>query len=217
VLVAGAFFIWLHFAYPVYAYRYRLTIAIETDGQLHTGSSVIEVQWVGQPQFGEAPPFYPYVHGQGVFVDLGNRGAVVATLITGDTSLWKAGGAVDALWIGARAFGNNSTTSKLPELPRLTGRRDISSGNMPRLIWFSNVADPNSARIVDASEIPTLFGPNARLSAAYVEVTRDPIVIDIDKKLPWYKDLANRQRGHGVLSQPNQFQLVYNMFVGEGS
>jgi hypothetical protein len=214
-LIVGAFFIWLHFAYPVYSYRYRLTIAIQTDGEPHSGSSVIEVQWVGQPKLGQAPPFYPYVHGQGVFVDIGKRGAIVATLITGDTSVFTGARAVDAMYLAARAFGNNSSSDNIPQLPSLTGRRDLAPDNMPRLLWFPNVANADSARIIRAEDIPTVFGPNARLMAAYVEITRNPIVIDIDKKLPWYKELVDRQKGHLNISYPGQLQLMYNMFVSE--
>jgi hypothetical protein len=216
-VIVGAFFVWLHFAYPVYSYRYRLTLAVETDGEVHTGSSVIEVQWVGQPKLGQAPPFYPYVYGQGVFVDLGSRGAVVATLITGDTSVFTAGGAVSAMFVAARAFGNDSSIDSLPQLPSLRGRRDLAPDNMPRLLWFPNVANPDSVRIIRAENIPSLFSPNARLATAYVEITRDPIVIDIDKKLPWYKELADRQKGHGITSYPGQFQIMYSMFVKEAS
>jgi hypothetical protein len=214
-LIVGAFFIWLHFAYPVYSYRYRLTVAIQTDAELHTGSSVIEVQWVSQPKFGQAPPFYPYIHGQGVFVDLGTRGAIVATLITGDTSVFTPGGAVDATYLAARAFGNNSSTDNIPQLPSLKGRRDLAPDNMPRLLWFPKVANLDSVRIARAEDIPSLFGPNAPLVAAYVEITRDPIVIDIDKKLPWYNQLVGRQKGRLTISYPGQLQLMYNMFVSE--
>jgi len=31
-----------------------------------------------------------------------------------------------------------------------------------------------------------------------------------------YAELAKRQKGHVVYSRPGEFQLVYNMFVGEG-
>lgn len=215
-LTVAALFIWLHFAYPVYSYRYQLTIAVEADNEVHSGSSVIEVQWVSQPQLGEAPPFYPYVHGQGVFVDLGSRGAIVATLITGDTSVFTAGGAVDATYLAARAFGNNSSSDKIPQLPSLKGRRDLAADNVPRLLWFPNVANPGSARIIRAEDIPSLFGPHARLAAAYVEITRDPIVIDIDNKLPWCKELVDRQKGQLIISYPGQLQLTYNMFIKEG-
>lgn len=32
--------------YPDYAFRYRLELTLEIDGKPHTGSSVIEVQWI---------------------------------------------------------------------------------------------------------------------------------------------------------------------------
>jgi hypothetical protein len=52
--------------------------------------------------------------------------------------------------------------------------------------------------------------------AAYVEITRDPIVIDIDRKLPWYKELVGRQKGHLTISYLGQLLLTYNMFIKEG-
>ena len=56
--------------YPTYSYRYRLTIAIEVDGKVHAGSSVIEVIWRGQPDLPGAGSFTPHVRGQAVYVDL---------------------------------------------------------------------------------------------------------------------------------------------------
>jgi hypothetical protein len=86
---------------------------------------------------------------------------------------------------------------------------------MPGLIWFSNVEDEKSARVVTVGEIPSLFGPTARLDAAFIEITTDPIVIDIDQKLPWYRALAERQKGHLVITKPGDFTLSYSAFIGE--
>lgn len=51
-----------------YAHRYRLGIAIEIDGQVHSGSSVIEVRWVGNRST-DMGKFAPVVTGQAVYVD----------------------------------------------------------------------------------------------------------------------------------------------------
>jgi hypothetical protein len=43
-------------------------------------------------------------------------------------------------------------------------------------------------------------------------------VIDIPQKLPWFSGLKRLQtNGNGILSKSGQFQLIYNMFVGENS
>lgn len=218
VLLIGGTVSWVKLvAYPDYSYRYRLTLSIETDGQVHTGSSVIEVVWKGGIPFGDVGPYHPSIRGQAAVVDLGAKGAVVATLINGESYGAASDGALSALWIAATAFGNDSTNKKLPELPRLTGRRDLASDNMPRLIWFSDIADPKTARVIFRTEIPRLFGPGARLVAAHVEITRDPIIIDIDKKLVWFRAWADRYRELGPMWLSNQTVLSRNMFVGDAS
>lgn len=78
-LIGGAV-AWWKINYPTYIYRYRLTIALEVDGKVHTGSSVIEVIWKGGPEFGDVGPYHPNVRGQGVWIDLGSRGIAIATM-----------------------------------------------------------------------------------------------------------------------------------------
>ena len=221
-LLIGGAVAWWQIKYPTYSYRYRLSLAIEADGKVHTGSSVIEIIWSGGPEIGDVGPYHPTIRGQATLVNLGNNSAIVAPLLNGESYGPAPDGALSALWIVPRAFGTNSALEQLPDLPRLTGRRQLSANNMPRLIWFADVADPKTARKVLATEIPgALVDPNgvakpkARLIDAYVEITRDPIVVDIDKKLAWYNNMAARQKSTGVLGRPFEFQLSYPMFVGE--
>src|SRR4030081_2076305 len=112
---AASFYWW---KYPNYTYRYRLTMAIEIDGKVHSGSSVIQVTWAGGPEFGDVGAYHPHIRGKAVFIDVAPRGAIVATL----GHPWTDGGSGAALWLAAHAFGNNSTTEELPQLPRLRGR-----------------------------------------------------------------------------------------------
>ncbi len=202
-------------AFPSYSYRYRLTISIALDGQVHTGSSVIEIIWQAQPVPGIGGPFQSRIRGQATFVDLGTRGAIVAVLETGDGPRDLKNGPRDAKWIAARAFGNMSTGPEIPDLPGLRGRRQLAPDNMPRLVWFSDPADPTTARVITPAEFATILGPTARLVAADVEITNAPIVIDIDKKLQWYSDLEMRQTARVFLRHQGEFQLLYSMFVGD--
>jgi hypothetical protein len=210
VLLFGAAVAAYKIVYPNYTYRYRLTVAIEIDGKVHSGSSVIEVTWSGGPEFGDVGRYQPRIRGQGVFINATPHGAIVATL----GHPWTAGGRGAALWLAARAFGNNSTNDELPELPRLRGRRDLKPDNMPELLWFSDVANPATARKFTVEEIPALFGPKARLEAAHVEITSDPIVIDIDTKLPWYNVLRRPLSGIDV---EYGFRITKDTFIGAGS
>ncbi len=215
-LLIGGAVVWWQVTYPSYSYRYRLTLAIEVDGKVHTGSSVIEVTWHGGPEFGDVGPYHPSIRGQAALVDLGSRGAVVAALVNGESYGPAADGALSAIWLASFAFGNKSTNKELPQLKHLTGKRHLSTDNMPRLIWFSDIADPKTAKKLQVSEIPELFGPSARLVDATVEIARDPIVIDIDKKLPWYKSMKGAPH-HGVLYSSNGFAIADTMFIGAAS
>jgi hypothetical protein len=209
--IIGLVVLW-RWMYPTYTHRYRLTFAIETDGAVHSGSSVIEVSWVGQPKLGDAPPFLPRVRGQAPLIDLGARGVVVAALHPDG---------VDGLFANAdilaiRAFEIDGRFDSYRLITEQTGRRDLSPDNMPLLIWIPDPFDPRTARPTTVDHIPDLFGPTARLSAAYVEITRDPVTIDIDRKLPWYAQMAAEQK-RGVITHSGTFQLFYNMLVGADS
>jgi hypothetical protein len=208
--VIGAAVVW-QVAFPTYTHRYRLTVSIEIDGQVHTGSSVIEIAYVGQPEIGDVGPFAPpRVRGQAPVVDLGEHGAIVAALLPGGANNRSS----SAPYLAMKAYGVTRGYDAYRTIGRQSGRRDLAADNMPLLIWFENLADPIAARVVDPSALSDMLGPTARLAAAYVEITDAPIVIDIDKKLPWYADLERRQKGHGVLRRPGELQLSYDMFVG---
>jgi len=205
----------------IFASRYRLHLAISVDDKVATGSSIVEVVWQCGRSYGnnhdELGPCYPSLGGQAALVDLGSRGVVVATLHTGENIEPVPDGAISAVWLCGNAFGNKSTNDELPALPKLSGRRNLAPSNFPRLVWFPKPDDPDTATKVTPQNIASIIDPTARITEAYVEVTSDPIVIDIPGKLPWFSELQRRQKGKGTVSKAGQFQLVYNMFVGENS
>src|SRR5262249_21584748 len=111
---------------------------------------------------------------------------------------------------------NGSTKKELPLLPRLTGRRTLAPDNMPRFIWFSDLRDPRTAHKLSVKEVEKTLGPTARLVDANVEITSDPIVIDIDGKIPWYEQLK-RPLAAGLIQVEYGLTLSKEMFVGDGS
>lgn len=207
--------------HPTYSYRYRLQIALSIDGQVHTGSSVIEVLWQCRRSFGrnhdELGPCYPSLSGQAALIDLGSRGVVVATLLTGDSTSPTPDGAVSAVWFGAKAFGNKSTNDELPALPSLKGRMDLSPENFPRLVWFPNRADPKSAKKITVEDVANVIDPTARFTEAFVEITNDPIVVNIRQALPWLGPLESKPPGSNIIYLPNKLGLNRYLFIGDAS
>jgi hypothetical protein len=212
LLSAGALVVGYNYLYPNYTYRYRLTVNIEVDGKLHSGSSVIEVTWRGGPKIGEGGAYWPTVRGQAVLVDLSDRGLVVATLIAEDNR--KAGFGVQ--WIVPRAFGDENG-GDYKRVTELRGKRELSFDNLPRFLWFPNPQDPNTAETLLVGNIPSVFGPSAHFAGAFVEITSDPLVNDIRQKLPWIKTLEQRPPGEGTLYLPNKLGISRYMFVADAS
>jgi hypothetical protein len=77
-------------------------------------------------------------------VDLGDSGAVVAALINGEDYGPAKDGALGAQWTTPRAFGKSTPAKKIPDLPKLRGKRDLTSNNLPRLLWLSNSKEPRT-------------------------------------------------------------------------
>jgi len=203
--------------YPDYSYRYRLTVNIEVEGNIHSGSSVIEVTWLGGSGIGEGGRFGRSVKGQSPLIDLGDRGVVIATLISNENYSPGKNRALDVLWITPRAFGIETNEEEIPRLPELRGRRDLALDNLPRFLWFSNPQDPTTAQRLLVQDIPATFGASARFAGASVEITNDPIVIDIRQKFSWLKPLEEKPPGENVIYLPNKLGINRYLFIGDAS
>ena len=222
LLFAGILITAYKLQFPDYPYKYRLVLVMQVDGKVYSGTSVIEVVWRGQPSLSDVVSYSPHVGGQATFVYLGPRGAIIAALQAGASSqdLQDQGvqdGAVDAAFLVPRAFGLASRSHRdLRRLTHLSGRANLRPGNsMPRLIWFSDIANMKTARKIEADDIPALFGSNARLADAYVTITNEPVQIGIDKALPWYETLKGL--GDGSIEIQPGFRLTSRMFIGENA
>jgi hypothetical protein len=87
---------------------------------------------------------------------------------------------------------------------------------MPAFLWFSDKADPTTVKSIKPSDFASVLGNSARLVFAKVEITRDPIVIDIDKKLPLYKKLP-QPPALIIDFRPGSSFVNWAMFVAPGS
>jgi hypothetical protein len=217
VLGMGALAAGYKYKYPNYTYRYRLTVNIEVDGRIRSGSSVIEVTWHGGPEIGDVGPYSPTLRGQGALIDLEDRGVVVATLINGEDYGRAKDGALGALWIAPLAFGFGTSVDEMPRFLKLRGKREIALNNLPRFLWFSNPQDPTTAKKLLVQDIPSNFGPSARFVGASVEITSDPIVIDIRQKFPWLKPLEDKPPGSNIIYLPNKIGINRYLFIGDAS
>ena len=148
--------------YPTYANRFRLTMAFNIDGQTYAGSSVLRTGLcIGAKDIQRA--LFQLRPRATVFIDLGKHGVVIAALQN-----WPGPRlvSVNDSELPIRAFSTPQHEISVPEVPGMTGRRDLASDSLPRLVWLSNVTDEKSARAFAVGDLTELFGPTARLEAA---------------------------------------------------
>jgi len=178
VLIGGAV-AWWKINYPTYVYRYRMTVEVEVNGKVHSGSSVIEVSISNQPQFGSAPPYVPHVRGEAIFVDLGEGRNVIALLAAGRVAanVNYPDQIVPALF--DVPFENWAT------LGGMRGTKEMPISKLPTFVTFANLNDLKTVRFVNLGEFQQIFGSAAHVPRVWIEMTDEPVTRGIQQKLPW--------------------------------
>jgi len=179
--------------------HHRLTLTIESDGTVYTGSGVIETVWypglkIGGSWFGNI--WNVRVRGEAVAVDLGEHGTLFA-LLTGPATP-EAGGRHGEFFfphnperILLEAFGiekNRGAVMTQDFLNAISKRRDtvdLPLNKLPMLVRFTNLSDPRSVERVDPNNLPASFWPGVRIVSATLAITDDPVTTGIEKKLVW--------------------------------
>lgn len=172
--------------------RYRLTYEVEIDGEIRSGSGVVQVRvWERPKSLGTSGVGFD-VTGEAVIVDLGN-GRYLFSLLSGRavrTSSW--GGHVTTpdklIWL---AFDGQS--SDIPDsydfLNRTRPSVELPFRILPALATFGDIDDRNSIRLVEPDDLATHFGTGTVLRRVTMEVTGDPVTDGrIEEILPWLDD-----------------------------
>lgn len=194
--------------YP--AYRYRVTVEVETPQGLRRGSSVIEVQTTAGGPYsisgGGGGGIATRVTGEAAAIDLPNGETLFMLITGGDGSLDWATNAY-ALEVpyptkaeveartGAGQWNENAAFDLWMErvedshgrLPlrrwRIFGASKMSG--WPMLVRFKNIHDPASVESVDPDDLGATLGKGYRVRDVYVEKTDAPVNAGITTRLPW--------------------------------
>lgn len=187
VLLIGGAVVWAQISYPTYFYRYRITLEVEVDGAIKTGTSVIEVRRRWDPVPGRPISHYSSaVSGEAVFVDIGQAGNLFM-LLTDEPNK-----SPDVL--AAKVFHFDATDATDPveqsrrahQLMAAHANAKLRAEQLPMLVTFSDLNDANSARIVRPTEFERSFGSAVHLVGAWITMTDEPATKGIEKKLLWW-------------------------------
>ncbi len=180
-----------HVIFP-YSWHQKMTLEVEVDGQLYSGSSVVKVH------VGESDPItkrlgYPLqfgARGEAAFVELPANRYLFALL---------DGGPSDS---GPQTNALNIFKDQLPKkgmerfsiLSKSRLKTDIPRSHYPLLVTFTDITDPKTVQEVDSENLAETFGPEVLLKRITLEITDEPVTKGkIEGVLGWY--WAYRENG----------------------
>lgn len=156
------------------SYRYKLTLSLDTPEGEKTAFNVVEVRY-----FEVSMPMRGIMHeskGQAVYVDLGTGRRPLLALLTAPTA-----GLPGA---GPRPWAFKEPLQIIAELPDL--------------VTFADVNDPNSVTLVDPRNLSAALGPGITWRSITLQATSVPIVTGIDKQLPWLAGMGTYLSGRNI-------------------
>jgi hypothetical protein len=181
----------------VETYRYKLTLAVSTPDGIKRGSSVVEVVF-RQVWFPERGTTHK-LRGEAFYLDLGRGARPLIALLTrklpkgGSGRHWTRDAGPDTRWM-SRVYDlapSEDFIDDVRRLARMRGARLITPSDLPDLVTFSDVKDPNSVAEIDPNDLQAALGPNITWHEITLESVDEPITTGIRAKLPWltaYRD-----------------------------
>jgi hypothetical protein len=191
------------------SYRYKLTLVVNTPDGVKRGSSVTEwVFWeVSIPARGTAHQ----LRGEALYLELGPGARPLIALLTshlhekrgGTVWDWSGGGLLSRLY----GLPSEDFMDHVAHLSRMRGPHRIDLEDLPDLVTFADVNDPNSVIEVDPNDLQATLGPNVTWNEITLESTDEPVTKGIETKLRWiptYNDkMLDGARYHGKRTLAN--------------
>jgi hypothetical protein len=189
-----------HILYPSRTVNFRITYEVETPEGLRTGTGVLAATLKMVPENpANGRIWSSWTLGEAIIVPVGERGTFYALLSSPSS---PAGGAFVATLIelfGIREQTHRHEAQSVYNFAALSGRREVTydqpapispdkqtmASILPILVRFKDEADPKTVEAVDPGNLAATFGEGVRLKRVIIEITKDPVTTDIQKRLTW--------------------------------
>jgi hypothetical protein len=149
----------------VWTANFRLTISVDDNGTVHTGTGV----WRSRVIEMWSSKFY----GQAIPVDMGSKGTLFV-LITNQKGFELSDYAVTLFKTDNLKIGDTRTIT-CPDV------------RCPQMVRFTNERDPATVQGVDPTNLSASFGPGVSLRPITVTIVRNGPTKGLIKRLPWLK------------------------------
>ena len=172
-------------------FSYRVEATFDENGTPITVSNVVHIALRrNMPCIGICG-YTTAVQGEAIPVGLSNGKYLFVLLGVADHS-FRSGN------MPYQAFRPLPPYRKISELPR--DPLNVPPEYVPTIIYFADMADPESAVIANQDNFQTLVGENVRLMNVSVKLTDDHVSTGIDQLLPWVKKQEVVQKSNENIS-----------------
>ncbi len=167
-----------------YSWNQKMTLEVEVDGQLYTGSSVVTVSVRDSDPLTKGLGFSSQfgARGEAAFVELPNQRYLFALL---------GGGPPDS---GPKTNAINIFKHELPEgderfavLAKSRWKKEIPRSHYPLLVTFTDITDPSTVKVIAPNNLMTTFGSGVLLRRIMLEITEEPVTEGkVEGVLGWF-------------------------------
>jgi hypothetical protein len=179
---------------------FRLTFAVNQDGAVKTGSSIIDVLFYGGGGTASGSPYRYYTSTEGVapVIDLGSHGWLVAAMDSDGEEYYRRKrlyGLACAVPRSAAtlldAFGLDASDL----VKRSGGKRVLAEKYYPAFIWFPAGRPYVQAQQLCPEEFSSVVGASIKLQSVTIELAPDgPLLRKLDIRAPWLDEIRIDQR-----------------------
>ncbi len=184
---------WVFF-WPHYSWHQKMTVEIEKDGKVYSGSSVTSVYWNRNimHSLNMGPAWHSEIKGEAVVVQLPDEKNIFALLSNKRNSGYTANLAARILYKSKHGvWGRDKFRSVL--ISRAGPPLIVPPEKYPLLVTFKDINDPASVKRVDPNNLAAVFGPGFELKSITLEITDEPVTRGkIIKMLEWLKSIKGR-------------------------
>ncbi len=211
VFLAG--YAWFQYKFPTCSFRYRLTAEVMTPDGPKSGSNVIEVSYSHNADWGGGQSADLNMTGEAVHVDLG-QGKNLFVSLTADYSVRRKGflgrsdfntfqGALDGFELPLRVFDldwiygeERALCAAVRQIPE--GQSYAASHmNLPTLLTFSDLSNPDSVAIVEPDEFERFFGTGVKLQRVQLALTQEAPTQTGMSVFPWWSEKVEDRKRAG--------------------
>ncbi len=184
VLVVGTLAYCQDILFP-FTWHQKMTLEVEADGQVYTGSSVVRVS-VRENNTMTKRLGYPYkfgAMGEAAFVEIPGQRYLFALLSGGPADSEPQTNAINIFKDQLPRDG----AERFAIVAKSRLKKDIPPSLYPLLVTFADINDPTSVKEVNPNDLAATFGPAAKLKRITLEITDEPVTEGtIESVLGWY-------------------------------